>query len=162
MQANRGICGLLSKMSQVVSDPMLRASLDEQIEVKRRLLDTLYDCNDSLRRDPRPVRDLALEGLLQQGEAALTIDDPMVRDLVIATSDLRFLYWTLAGCASLASLWRQLDQPHLGVELEHSVYQLTGAREQLEWMLETLLRRGGDRATPEIVQRHQIPVPHRA
>ncbi|MCO4744894.1 MAG: DUF892 family protein [Proteobacteria bacterium] len=159
IQANAPICAVLTQMRDASSDLLLRAALDDQLEVNHRLLGALQECNDSLRREPRDVRHLALDALLRQGESALAIEDPVVRDLVLATCNLRILYWSLAGCASLASMWRQLDQPRLGVELERSVYLLTGTREQIEWMLDKLLSRGLDRATPEMVQRHQIPVP---
>lgn len=159
IHANRGICSMFSRMAPMASDPLLRGALDEQLELNRELLDVLYDCCDAMHREARVSRDSAVDALMAQGEAALELEDPSVRDLVMATYGLRCLHWTLAGCASLASLWRHMEGSREGEELERFVYRFTGAREQLEWMFDSLLRRGLDRATPEIVQRHQIPVP---
>ncbi|TNE87875.1 MAG: DUF892 family protein [Deltaproteobacteria bacterium] len=159
IHANRGICALFSRMATTANDPLLRGALEEQLELNRELLHVLYSCCEVMDRDARAGRDTALDALMAQGEAALELDDPSVRDLVMATFALRCLHWTLAGCASLASLWRHLDGRAEGQDLERFVYRFTGAREQLEWMFEALLRRGLDRATPEVVQRHQIPIP---
>lgn len=159
VRSNHGVCSMYAQIAPVARDPALRGALEDLMETNQELVHLLHDCCDRLDHEVRTGKDPALNALLASTLEALDIEDPDVRDLVLATSSLRCLHWTLASTASLASLWRYLDCPQEALELERFVFRLTGAREQLQWMFDSLLRRGLGNATPAVVQRHQIPTP---
>ena len=109
--AEKQILQALPRMAKKATNPKLRQSFEEHLEVTRMQVERLDKIFERLERSPRGKKCKGMEGLLEEGKEMMEEDmEPEVRDAALISAAQRVEHYEIAGYGTVRTYARLLGE----------------------------------------------------
>jgi ferritin-like metal-binding protein YciE len=109
--AEKQLLQALPRMAKKASNPQLRQSFEEHLEVTRMQVERLDKIFERLERSPRGKKCKGMEGLIEEGKEMMEEDmEPEVRDAALISAAQRIEHYEIAGYGTVRTYARLLGE----------------------------------------------------
>jgi len=109
--AEKQLLQALPRMAKKSTNPQLRQSFEEHLEVTRMQVERLDKIFERLERSPRGKKCKGMEGLIEEGKEMMEEDmEPEVRDAALISAAQRIEHYEIAGYGTVRTYARLLGE----------------------------------------------------
>jgi ferritin-like metal-binding protein YciE len=128
----------LPKMAKAASTDSLREAFEEHLQVTKEQKNRLDRIFKELEGSPRGKSCKAMQGILEEGKDALTLDaDDAVRDAALIASAQRVEHYEIAGYGTVRTMAELLGYDEIAAELEQTLEEEQETDERLTEIAES-------------------------